>query len=137
MGTAFAIDEVIDVGHVGNAMKELIVKLHLSSAYPNSDGAIANDGEAIGTALAGYGLEYLWGGECISTGVIAGKLTKWTITSGGGTWVASRGWPLATCKLSAAYGDNDAVADGVFAAPANATDFAAAGAHLVFRIFGT
>jgi hypothetical protein len=136
MGTAFAIDEAIDCGHAGNALKMGIVKLHMSSSYPNSDGAIANNGEALGTALAAtsLGCEYVHGIELISTGVIGAIGYVFYGTSGGGTWVAGRGYPVATYKLAAAYGDYSASSDGAHVTVANAVDLSAVGAALVFKV---
>jgi len=136
MGTAFAIDETIDCGHAGNGLKRAIVKLHMSSSYPNSDGAIANNGEALGTALAAtsLGCEYVYGIKLLSTGAIASIGYEVKGSSGGGTWVATRGSPVATYKLAVAYGDYSASSDGAHVTVANAVDLAAAGAALIFEV---
>lgn len=135
MGAVFAIDEVIDNGHQGQ-VKKAIVKLHLSASHPVGDGAIANNGEALGTALAAtsLGCEYVYGIKHISTGAIASLGYQFKGTSGGGTWVAKRGYPVATYKLAAAWGNYDSANDAEHVTVPDTTDLTTPGSALVFEL---
>jgi len=138
MGAVFAIDEVIDNGHQGS-LKSAIVKLHLSASHPIGDGAIANNGEALGTALAAttLGCEYVYGIELLSTGAIASLGYEFKGSGGGGTWVAKRGYPVATYKLAAAWGNYDSESDAEHVTVPDSTDLTTPGSALVFHLLYT
>jgi hypothetical protein len=136
MGAVFAIDEAIDCGHGPSSVKKAIVKLHLSASHPVGAGTIAANGEALGTALAAtsLGCEYVYGIKLISTGAIDALGYIPYGTSGGGTWVAGRGYPVATYKLAMAWGNYDSANDAEHVTVPDTTDLTTPGSALVFEV---